>query len=103
METLPDAQIREKLIALKGIGNWTIDVYLMFVLHHTDIFPVGDLAVRNAAIVVKNLPLDSSKEDILKKAEIWKPYRTVAAMILWHYYLKTRAPKSGKNTMTAPV
>ena len=103
METLPDAQIREKLIALKGIGNWTIDVYLMFVLHHTDIFPVGDLAVRNAAIVIKNLPLDSSKEDILKKAEIWKPYRTVAAMILWHYYLKTRAPKSGKNTMTAPV
>ena len=41
METLSDAQVREKLIALKGIGNWTIDVYLMFVLRHTDTLPVG--------------------------------------------------------------
>ena len=103
METFPDARVREKLIALKGIGNWTIDVYLMFVLKHTDIFPIGDLAVRNACIVVKGLVKDSSKEKILDIAEIWKPYRTVAAMILWHYYLKTRAPKSGKNIINDPV
>ena len=103
METFPDARVREKLIALKGIGNWTIDVYLMFVLRHTDIFPIGDLAVRNACIVVKGLANDSSKEKILDIAVIWKPYRTVAAMILWHYYLKTRASKSGKNIINDPV
>ncbi len=103
METLSDAQVREKLIALKGIGNWTIDVYLMFVLRHTDIFPVGDLAVRNAVIAVKGLIKDVSKEKILDLAKIWKPYRTVAAMILWHYYLKTRASKPGKNIINDPV
>ncbi len=103
METLSDAQVREKLITLKGIGSWTIDVYLMFVLQHTDIFPVGDLAVRNATIAVKGLAKDFSKEEILDIAEIWKPYRTVAAMILWHYYLKTHASKPGKNKINAPV
>jgi DNA-3-methyladenine glycosylase II len=103
METLSDARVREKLIALKGIGNWTIDVYLMFVLQHTDIFPVGDLAVRNAVIAVKGLAKDASKEKILDLANIWKPYRTVAAMILWHYYLKTRASKPGKNIINEPV
>ncbi len=103
METFSDAQVRGKLIALKGIGNWTIDVYLMFVLRHTDIFPVGDLAVRNATIAVKGLEKDSSKEMILDIAVLWKPYRTIAAMILWHYYLKTRASKSGKNIINDPV
>jgi len=103
METLSDSLVREKLIALKGIGNWTIDVYLMFVLRHTDIFPVGDLAVRNAVIAVKGMAKNSSKEEILDMAEIWKPYRTVAAMILWHHYLKTRASKSGKNNISEPV
>jgi DNA-3-methyladenine glycosylase II len=101
--TLSDARVREKLIALKGIGNWTIDVYLMFVLQHTDIFPVGDLAVRNAVIAVKSLVKDVSKEKILDIAKIWKPYRTVAAMILWHYYLQTRASKPGKNYISEPV
>ena len=103
METLPDTLVREKLIALKGIGNWTIDVYLMFVLHHADIFPVGDLAVRNSVIRVKNLPADISKEQILNIASIWKPYRTVAAMILWHCYLKTRSTKPGKADINEPV
>jgi DNA-3-methyladenine glycosylase II len=93
METLSDVMVREKLTALKGIGNWTADIYLMFVLHHTDIFPVGDLAVRIACISVKNLAKDISRENILVIAENWKPYRTVAAMLLWHYYLRTRAAK----------
>jgi DNA-3-methyladenine glycosylase II len=103
LETLTDVLIREKLVVLKGIGNWTIDVYLMFVLRHTDIFPVGDLAVRNACIVVKGLAKDYSKEEILRIAEQWRPYRTVAAMILWHYYLKTRSSTPGKKEISSPV
>jgi DNA-3-methyladenine glycosylase II len=102
MESMSDELVREKLITLKGIGNWTIDVYLMFVLQHTDIFPVGDLAVRNAVITVKGLAKDTSKEELLDIAEIWKPYRTVAAMILWHHYLKTRVSKGGKD-ISGPV
>jgi DNA-3-methyladenine glycosylase II len=103
MESWSDAHVREKLVALKGIGHWTIDIYLMFVLQHTDIFPIGDLAVRNAVTMVKRLPKNITKEEILDMAEIWKPYRTVAAMILWHYYLKSRAAKSGKNLTNGPV
>lgn len=103
METLSDALVREKLIALKGIGNWTIDVYLMFVLQHTDIFPIGDLAVRNAIITTKGLAKDISKEKIMQIAEFWKPYRTIAAMILWHFYLSTRVSKSENNKVSGPV
>jgi DNA-3-methyladenine glycosylase II len=103
LATMPDTLVREKLILLKGIGNWTIDVYLMFVLHHTDIFPIGDLAVRNAVIRLKGLALDISKEHILGIVNHWKPYRTVAAMILWHYYLKTRSSKPGKTDISEPV
>ena len=86
-ETMPDDEIRASLTALKGIGNWTVDVYLMFVLQRADIFPVGDLAAVNALKRVKSLPAKTSREEIIKVAELWQPYRTVATMILWHYYL----------------
>ncbi|WP_419801835.1 DNA-3-methyladenine glycosylase family protein [Mucilaginibacter sp.] len=87
MELLPDDEIREKLTAVKGIGNWTTDIYLMFILHRTDIFPSGDLAAVNALKKLKNLPKDTSKERLLQFAEAWKPHRTIATMLLWHEYL----------------
>lgn len=83
-------EIRKELTALKGIGNWTVDVYLMFVLQRADIFPVGDLAAVNALKNLKSLPLTTPREDLLILAEQWKPYRTVATMILWHHYLSER-------------
>ena len=89
LEVLPDEDIRAKLITLKGIGNWTVDVYLMFVLQRTDIFPLGDLAALNALRRVKKLPKGTSKEDILEVAANWQPYRTVATMLLWHLYLSS--------------
>jgi len=92
LEELPDDLVRAKLIALKGIGNWTIDIYLIFVLRHPDVFPIGDLAVVNALKRVKNLPLSTIKEDLQVIAENWRPYRTLATMLLWHYYLSV--PKS---------
>lgn len=90
LEDLPDETVRAKLTAIKGIGNWTADVYLMFVLHRTDIFPPGDLAAVNAFKKVKNLPAQTPKEVLVNLAEQWKPYRTVATMMLWHYYLSER-------------
>ena len=89
LRQLPDDIVREKLVALKGIGNWTADVYLMFVLQHADIFPVGDLAAVNALKRVKNLPAATSREEIIGIAENWKPHRTIASMLLWHYYLSS--------------
>lgn len=86
---LPDDEIRSKLTALKGIGNWTVDVYLMFVLQRADIFPIGDLAAVNAFKEVKHLPKDTQRELLVEIAKNWQPYRTVATMLLWHHYLST--------------
>jgi DNA-3-methyladenine glycosylase II len=92
LEQLPNDTIRARLITLKGIGNWTIDVYLMFVLQRADIFPAGDLAAVNAFKQVKGLP-GISKNEIIEIATQWQPYRTVATMLLWHYYLSQLADK----------
>ncbi len=90
---LPDEEVRAILIQLKGIGHWTIDVYLMHALQRTDLFPLGDIALVNSLKETKQLPKDISKEEMLKIAEPWRPYRTIAAMILWHAYIQKRGIK----------
>jgi DNA-3-methyladenine glycosylase II len=89
-ENQPDNEVRAQLTALKGIGNWTVDVYLMFVLHRTDIFPIGDLAAVQSMKKVKQLLPDISREEMVLLAQQWQPYRTVATMLLWHDYLSRR-------------
>jgi len=91
LDSLSNDEVRAKLITLKGIGNWTIDVYLMFVLQRADIFPIGDLAAVNALKRVKRLPLSTTKDELMVIAADWQPYRTVATMVLWHYYLSELA------------
>lgn len=83
-------EIRHQLKKIKGIGDWTVDVYLMHALQRTDLFPLGDIALVNSLKEVKVLPKDISNEEMLKIAEPWRPYRTIAAMILWHAYIKKR-------------
>lgn len=100
LETLSDDEVRAELTSLKGIGNWTADVYLMFVLQRADVFPAGDLAAVNALKRIKHLAPGTPKEEVVAVAAQWKPYRTVATMILWHFYLSS--PARGKNNM-APV
>lgn len=84
---LPDETVRAKLIQLKGIGHWTIDVYLMFVLQRADLFPIEDLAAVNALKKLKQLDKGTDKEALLAISSSWQPYRSVASMMLWHYYL----------------
>lgn len=84
---LPDEEVRAKLIQLKGIGHWTIDVYLMFVLQRADLFPIGDLAAVNALKRLKQLDKGTNKETLLAISGTWQPFRSVASMMLWHYYL----------------
>lgn len=90
LEKLPDlseTEIRKQLTAIKGIGDWTADVYLMFCLQAKDIFPVGDIALVNT---VKELTDAKTKEEIILLSEKWRSYRSLAAYFLWHYYLKKR-------------
>ncbi|MBF6641877.1 DNA-3-methyladenine glycosylase 2 family protein [Flavobacterium sp. J49] len=90
LETLsqkhPD-EVRKELIQIKGIGNWTIDVYLMFSLQSQDILPIGDIAVVNT---IKELYGCEEKEAMIVLAENWKPYRSMATYFLWHHYLVKR-------------
>ncbi len=90
---MPDEVVRNILIQLKGIGNWTIDVYLMHALQRTDLFPLGDIALVNSLKETKRLPKEITKEEMLAIAEPWRPHRTIAAMILWHAYIQKRGIK----------
>jgi len=94
LQDMPDDEVRARLTALKGIGNWTADIYLIFVLQHPDVFPIGDLAAVNALKRVKNLPAETTKEQVIEVAAQWQPYRTIATMLLWHYYLSAPKAKS---------
>ena len=90
MEKIDDLAIRNQLKSIKGIGDWTVDIYLIFMLHHTDVFPIGDLAAVNALKKVKGLTQGAGKEEVLAVADRFKPYRTIATMLLWHAYLEER-------------
>jgi DNA-3-methyladenine glycosylase II len=88
-ETLPDDVVRTKLKALKGIGDWTVDIYLLHALRRLDLFPIGDLALVNSIKMVKQIPL-ATKQDLLDLSRKWQPYRSIATMLLWHYYIKKK-------------
>ena len=90
LEQAHEEEVRLTLKVIKGIGDWTVDVYLMHALQRTDLFPLGDIALVNSLKTVKKLPKDISKEKMLAIAEAWRPNRTIAAMILWHDYIKKR-------------
>lgn len=95
LPVLTDEEVRAQLIQLKGIGHWTVDVFLMHALQRTDLFPLGDIALVNSLKEIKQLPKEVTKEAMLEIAEPWRPYRTIAAMILWHSYIKKRGIKLG--------
>ena len=86
-------EIRHELKKIKGIGDWTVDVYLMHALQRTDLFPLGDIALVNSMKEVKNLDPHITKEEMLAIAEPWRPYRTIASMILWHAYIQRKGIK----------
>ncbi|MBM9579000.1 DNA-3-methyladenine glycosylase 2 family protein [Leptospira sp. 201903070] len=90
LKDLPDERIRVRLTAVKGIGNWTVDVFLLMSLHRSNIFPIGDLALIQSLKKVKRLPAQTSREKILKLGKKWEPYRSIATMLFWHSYLEEK-------------
>jgi len=82
--------VRTELKKIKGIGDWTVDVYLMHALQRSDLFPLGDIALVNSMKEVKQLSQTITKIEMLEIAESWRPYRTIASMILWHAYIQKR-------------
>lgn len=92
LEDASPERIHEHMTAVSGIGPWTADVYLMFCLGHRDGFAAGDLALQEAARVGFGLPARPSTRELTAIAEAWRPWRGVAARLLWAYYaaLKNR-------------
>lgn len=85
--TKTEEQIREELITIKGVGNWSIEVYLMFCLQSPDIIPLGDIAIKNT---LKELYNCQTQEEMQSISDNWKPFRTFASYTIWYYYLKKR-------------
>jgi DNA-3-methyladenine glycosylase II len=86
LETLPDDQAIAMLTAVHGIGPWTADIYLLSCLGRSDVWPVGDLALRVAAAAAFGLVERPSAGQLLSLAEPWRPWRAVAARLLWAHY-----------------
>jgi DNA-3-methyladenine glycosylase II len=89
IETLDDAEAKTRLTAIKGIGSWTADIYLMMGLRRPDTWPNGDLALAVAVQRVKRLRKRPTPDRLQEVGEAWRPWRAVAARILWHYYLSS--------------
>jgi DNA-3-methyladenine glycosylase II len=94
LESLDDAKVIEQLTSIKGIGPWTANVYLLMVLCRQDVWPVGDVALATAAGMVKGLSVRPTQPELTQMADSWRPYRSVAARMLWQHYLKNTGMKS---------
>jgi len=92
LASLPAAEAHRALVAVKGIGPWTADIFLLFCVGHPDAFPAGDLALQEAARLALGLRHRPDVRKLEKIAERWRPFRGVAARMLWAYYgaLKAR-------------
>lgn len=87
MRRMADDDVRAELTRITGIGNWTADIYLLESLGRLDIFPVGDLALQEAAGRIKGHETRPDAAALAEIGEAWRPWRAVATRILWHYYL----------------
>lgn len=90
LSKMKDEDVRTTLKNQKGIGNWTVDIYLLMSLLRADIFPQGDLALIVAMQKLKRFSTRPTNDEMDAIADNWKPFRAVAARLLWHYYLSEK-------------
>lgn len=90
LQTREDHTVRKQLMAVKGIGRWTADIYLLMALRRPDVWPAGDLALRAAVQDLLDLPERPGNDKMQEIGARWKPYRAVAARLFWHHYLNSR-------------
>ncbi|MEJ0078876.1 MAG: DNA-3-methyladenine glycosylase 2 family protein [Alphaproteobacteria bacterium] len=100
LSDIPADDAHNALTALHGIGPWTADLYLLACLGHADAWPAGDLALQEAARAAFDLPARPTTKEMGPLAEKWRPYRAVAARLLWSYY---RVMKRREGVLTEPA
>ncbi len=91
LHDLPADEAHATMTAVKGIGPWTADIYLLFCLGHPDAFPAGDLALQEAARIAYGLEARPNVKEFAVLAERWRPWRGVASKVLWAYYRIAKA------------
>jgi DNA-3-methyladenine glycosylase II len=92
LDSLPDEEVTTQLTQIKGIGQWTAEMFLMFTLGREDIFSTGDVGLQNAIQALYKFKNKPSPKELIIISEKWKPYRTYACRILWMY--KDNPPKT---------
>lgn len=98
LEGTDDESAISALVTIKGIGQWTAQIYLLFALRRPDIWPAGDLAIRSALQKLRRLEERPSIARARDEAEGWRPQRSAAARFLWHYYRHPGVPDTSANT-----
>ena len=94
MEVMENEEVIDVLTAIKGIGLWTAEIYCIFSLRRLDIFPAGDLALQEATKYLLDLKSRPLEKEMRKLAKSWVPYRSVCAIILWHFYRNLKSRES---------
>ena len=90
LATMSDQDVRDRLMQIKGIGVWTANIYLLMALKRPDIWPKGDLALQTAIQQLKGYTKRPTSDEAQIMSEAWRPWRAVAARLLWHFYLSKR-------------
>ncbi|MDC3107976.1 DNA-3-methyladenine glycosylase 2 family protein [Paracoccaceae bacterium] len=94
MEVMESEEVINVLTAIKGIGLWTAEIYCIFSLRRLDIFPAGDLALQEATKYLLDLKSRPLEKEMRQLAKSWVPYRSVCAIILWHFYRNLKSRES---------
>lgn len=98
LEAMPDDAVRETLLSVPGVGNWTADIYLLMVLLRPDVWPHGDRALALSAQRVLGLEACPTYDELREMSAAWRPWRAVAARLFWHDYLSRRKEKPEDNS-----
>ena len=100
LSRMTDDEVIESLVRVRGIGQWTAEMFLMFVLNRPDVLPVDDLGLREAVREVYSLPKRPTAAEVTAIAEAWRPYRSIATWYLWR---RGSSPARGKTTAKRSV
>ena len=98
---MDDEAVERELLAIPGIGPWTVTIYRLMALRRPDAWPASDIALAQSLADVRGLASRPTPEEMTEIAEPWRPWRAVAARILWHGYLETRAERRRNGAVVA--
>ncbi|MEK8092160.1 DNA-3-methyladenine glycosylase 2 family protein [Methylocystis sp. IM3] len=102
LDSMSDEEAVAALVAIKGVGRWTAETYLMFSEGRLDFFPAGDIALQQGFRLLEGSESRPTEKALYARAEIWKPYRGIAALLLWGYYMQARGRATESGAVLSP-